>query len=761
MLSLKTAHELNWGELQYIENPMMAKSTIERNNGNSVNDEPIHNANNYNLPDAFTRSINPYSEIHHKLENGHVFLVNTSTINPLLKNLKISDKQTTQCTIMPGQTLMFKNSVNAMLCYVRVPQISGVVRQESKQQDKPIKEEKKKRERHAFLINPEAKDDRPLPEQYKVRLLVENETKQYLAVRQNLDVIFNGFSNTCNADQGDTFKIYAFNDYMKDIAEDFKKNRNIKESIASGLIKPLDFTTETRNDGVLLHQAKILVPGKTSFKMTRIKQTPHTTISELTVEHDSSKKWYVLEAGGPDSKVSGKGRIEKGTYQLAPYSSKNYPNEYQLKKVLGRKNIIIYEYDGNKSLTTGLAFGTSYDFTDDKKQHYKVDNSLDAKKEIYEMIGDGEAEIVITSKIKESAFLIGKRVKETDNTTLTELWEKDNPDKKWYVVEPAGPDTNDGENGFRVPVGGPYKLKMFSKQSGEYKNSIEVLGIKGRNKAIIAKAISYKKRDSSALFYIGNGYELDENLQIFELTESDVALGELVALLKSVKKSEITIENDTLIDNSGDSLKVSKGQFTFDVEGDDYYRGSPYFSRLPHVPGADKTSNKSGITIGRGTDLGQQELEQTDFESAGIDAEFSKWLAGAKGKQASGARSYLEAIPAGLKGQVITRKAQKKLFENLIEIYEKRAKSYFDGVKDSNNEIVKWSFIDEKIQEVLVDMAYRGDLKQEVVEKILNLVSENDKLKLAKFVGDPNKFKGYVSTLPDKNRCDNRREWLS
>jgi uncharacterized protein (TIGR02594 family) len=377
----------------------MAKRTVQSNHGAHFGGEIIHNGNEHGLPDNRSTVFEPYGAINNKLDNGQVFLINHSTQMPVIAKLEITANNTAKWKLNQGQNLMFLNALDAALNRVQVPKPYGVVRQEPKQQDKPVKEENKKREKHAFLIIPEAKDERPLPEQYKVRLLVENESKQYLAVRQNLDVIFNGFSNTCNADQGDTFKIYAFNDYMKDVAEDFKKNRNIKKSISNGLIKPLDFSTETRSDGVLLHQVKIAVPGKISFKMTRIKQTPHTTISELTLDHDSSKKWYVLEAGGPDSKVSGKGRIEKGTYQLAPYSSKNYPNEYQLKKVPGRKSIIMYEYDVNKSLTTGLALGTGYDFTDDKKQLYKVDNSLDAKKEIYEMIGDGEAEVVIEADL--------------------------------------------------------------------------------------------------------------------------------------------------------------------------------------------------------------------------------------------------------------------------------------------------------------------------------------------------------------------------
>ena len=99
MLALKTASQLTWGELQFIENPISAKRTVESNNGSSVNSQPIHNAKDYNLPDAFTRRMDPYSEIHKKLDDGQVFLVNSGTINPLLTDLKITDQQTTQCTV--------------------------------------------------------------------------------------------------------------------------------------------------------------------------------------------------------------------------------------------------------------------------------------------------------------------------------------------------------------------------------------------------------------------------------------------------------------------------------------------------------------------------------------------------------------------------------------------------------------------------------------------------------------------------------------
>lgn len=399
MLALKTGYQLNWGDLQYIESLMIAKLTLKSNHGAIIGGSPILNACDHNLPNSWTRAFDPYGEINRKLDQGQVFLVNSHTNNPLFTKIEISKQNTAIWDIAQGQNPFLKNAVDAAMCHINVPRITGTYGSKPKEQKETEKEERKPREKHVFLLDAECKDDRPLPEQCKMTLVVQNETKEYLAIRQKMEIIQNGFSKKIVVDQGDKFKVYAFNNRMKEVAEDYKKNGNIKQSISNNLIQPLSFTTESRTDGVVLHQVNVKVTGKTTFKMTRIKQTPHSTISELTTEHDPSKKWYVLEAGGPDSKVSGKGRIEKGAYQFAPYSSKNYPEEFQLKHVPGRKNIIMYEYDDNKSLTTGLALGTSYDFTDDKKQYYKVDNSAKAKQEIYEIIGDGEAEIVIDADL--------------------------------------------------------------------------------------------------------------------------------------------------------------------------------------------------------------------------------------------------------------------------------------------------------------------------------------------------------------------------
>ena len=58
---------------------------------------------------------------------------------------------------------------------------------------------------------------------------------------------------------------------------------------------------------------------------------------------------------------------------------------------------------------------------------------------------------------------------------------------------------------------------------------------------------------------------------------------------------------------------MSKGQYTFDIEGDE---GGKYHSRKAHHP-----SKNSGVTIGRGYDLREKskELVRSDFAQAGID----------------------------------------------------------------------------------------------------------------------------------------------
>ena len=263
MLALKKASDLSWGELKLIENPLTAKNIIESNHGKKVGGEVIHNANNFNLPSAASRSFDPYGEIHRNLENGAVFLVNSNTTNPVLKNIKISEQQRTLCDIAHGQNAMFVNAANAMLARVQVPSVSGVMREEPSQatNDKPA-EQKKEREKHIILLNLEGQNDRPLPIKHNITLVVENTSQGNLPVRQLKEVIYDGFSRVFSSEKGDVFKVYAISDAMLDVKKDLNDNKNLSQSESTGLITALEETgTETRSDGVILHNIKYVVPN--------------------------------------------------------------------------------------------------------------------------------------------------------------------------------------------------------------------------------------------------------------------------------------------------------------------------------------------------------------------------------------------------------------------------------------------------------------------------------------------------------------------
>jgi hypothetical protein len=158
---------------------------------------------------------------------------------------------------------MFKNAVDAMLRYVRVPQISGVVRQEPAQGNADKQPAQKiEREKHVILLDLEGQNDRPLPIKHNITLFVENTTQGSSAVRQLNDVIYNPFSRVFTTEQGDGLKVYAIPDSMLDVKKDLNENKNLSQSESAGLIAALQETgQETRADGAILHHMKYEVPN--------------------------------------------------------------------------------------------------------------------------------------------------------------------------------------------------------------------------------------------------------------------------------------------------------------------------------------------------------------------------------------------------------------------------------------------------------------------------------------------------------------------
>lgn len=158
-------------------------------------------------------------------------------------------------------------------------------------------------------------------------------------------------------------------------------------------------------------------------------------------------------------------------------------------------------------------------------------------------------------------------------------------------------------------------------------------------------------------------------------------------------------------------LTVPKGQLTFDAEGNDN-NDSLYFSRHIHWPGG-----VSGITIGRGYDLGQQSDPVSDFDAIELNQPLKIWLVESKGLSGSDAKNRYESADKSISDYEITRKKQYDLFVityNRLEADVKRICQKPDTIRayhpnPNATPEQAWNDIPEKIKEVLVDLRYRGD----------------------------------------------------
>ncbi|EOV9569184.1 pesticin C-terminus-like muramidase [Cronobacter turicensis] len=201
---------------------------------------------------------------------------------------------------------------------------------------------------------------------------------------------------------------------------------------------------------------------------------------------------------------------------------------------------------------------------------------------------------------------------------------------------------------------------------------------------------------------------LDEMTWMKAVSEKGVALGpEPWHMHPVLFLSSLVDENEMALK----WLKVPKGQLTFDVEGNDI-NTSPWFSRKIHWPGG-----VSGVTIGRGYDLGQQATANADLTQIGITEPLKSWLVSSQGLSATDAQSRLNPASESIRNSTITRKQQYDMFmvsyqrleddgkricqkTNTIRVYHPNPQATPEQA---------WSDIPEKIKEILVDLRYRGD----------------------------------------------------
>jgi hypothetical protein len=149
-------------------------------------------------------------------------------------------------------------------------------------------------------------------------------------------------------------------------------------------------------------------------------------------------------------------------------------------------------------------------------------------------------------------------------------------------------------------------------------------------------------------------------------------------------------------------FSVPRGQFTFDQEGLEA-PGSRYHSRSAHIP-----SNSSGITLGRGFDLGHNSAGTIwgTLAYAGFGDDQIQIALNAAGLKGERARSFLEHNPFS----EVTPEQQYHLFNRSFSTLEadvRRIISKPDTVAKYGS--VDWDALPVEMRDMIVDLRYRGD----------------------------------------------------
>ncbi|AHG20703.1 hypothetical protein Z042_14600 [Chania multitudinisentens RB-25] len=148
---------------------------------------------------------------------------------------------------------------------------------------------------------------------------------------------------------------------------------------------------------------------------------------------------------------------------------------------------------------------------------------------------------------------------------------------------------------------------------------------------------------------------------------------------------------------------VNRGHLTFNAEGDNV-RSSPNYSRVIHYP----QHGISGVTIGRGYDMGSRSQGQIYFEltRAGVphvQAQAISQGAGLRGRQAA---QFVQQQRVAI-GE-ITEQQQASLFNQIYPAYESRAQSVYNTKTANIQNRPDWSELHPAIRDVLVDIIYQG-----------------------------------------------------
>lgn len=185
---------------------------------------------------------------------------------------------------------------------------------------------------------------------------------------------------------------------------------------------------------------------------------------------------------------------------------------------------------------------------------------------------------------------------------------------------------------------------------------------------------------------------------------------------------------------TGPAFRVDEGQLTFDAEGRE---GGRFHSRKAHVP-----PGPSGVTIGRGYDLGQHTKSQIRAALTGIGLSKSAADAYARsaGLKGDDARSWLGRNRSAL--AEITPEQQESLFTTTYDEMSadvQRISNKKDVVKKFGD--ADLDTMNPAIRDTLVDLRYRGDYTGAAREKVQEAAADNDLIDVTDTLSDRKQWK--------------------
>jgi len=265
-----------------------------------------------------------------------------------------------------------------------------------------------------------------------------------------------------------------------------------------------------------------------------------------------------------------------------------------------------------------------------------------------------------------------------------------------------------------------------------------------------------KRGDNLSKIAKQHGIDLNQLLSMNPLYKSEpdrLGVGDILRVPDAEGISQRPIVS-SLSSEAQDWFKVPMGQLTFDVEGMEK-PGSKYHSRVPHVPG-----RWSGVTIGRGYDMGQRSKEgiKAELLQAGVsNATANKFsnCSGFKGKQA---KEYLDA--KNLNDLSITPEQQYHLFLDTFEEYAGtviRICSKADVVDKYG--ATNWEELEPVIRDIVVDLCYRGDYTSATRNKVQPIIVANSSNRLKRLMADEGYWRNRIGV--PKDRFERRRAYSS